>query len=790
MTIINSNIINIMIYYCYSQFTMKILIVVESPSKINKISSFLGKDYQIEASYGHFRDLDSKTLSVNLEDNFDPMYVITKPQVVSKLRAAFKSADELYIASDLDYEGSAIGQSLLDVLKPKKYKRLIFNAITKKAILESIENAGKLNKNQVNAQKARRVLDRLFGYLISPVLANQLGGKLSAGRVQSPTVRLIVEKEEEINKFMKTNSSSSFFRVNGGFSGLKAALHDKSGLAHIPLNDEKDCNRLVISFLNKCLKSEFTITSVSTKKSTRNPSPPFTTPTLQQEASLKFGMSIDATMQAAQKLYEAGYITYMRTDSVYISDEGHKGIKEEIIKLFGEEYYKHSVYSNQGSSQEAHEAIRPTNPTLRSINIQCSSQEKLYKLIWNRTIASQMKPAILDILTIKIDISKVEDYFFQSQTETVVFPGFTKIYSESKMDEDEVEIDHSTPPSFKKGDDVLMEYISAKQDFLKHTPRYSEASLVKKLKSLDIGRPATYVNTIKTVIDRGYVCIKNNPGVKKDITTFSIKSENNKHVMQIFEESSTVVIGAETKKIVPTELGLKVNKYMMETFPEFMEYKFTANMENDLDEIANGNRLWTDVVKTFYLNLKSILDKIPGRSNGNDKLIGNDENGNSIYLTVTRNGPCLKKQLGSKAIFANFVGRSEPSLEDALKAFEYPKVIGQYKGGEIKLCKGKFGLYIQYNNNNYSVKDENISLSESINTIESYKEKVIATYIINKKRAIVLKGNTGVYIQVISKSGRKNFPVSKDIDPSKITLEVASEIISKKRTYTRKQGKK
>src|SRR5579872_564630 len=610
----------------------KILVVVESPKKISYITGFLSKDYVVKASCGIFRDLDPKKMSIDFDNRFEPIYIITKPEVVRQLKESCKGIDILYIASDEDREGEAIGHSVYELLKPKHYKRLRFNEITKKAILAAIKNPGEINYNLVDAQKARRIIDRLFGYMISPLLQKKLGGTLSAGRVQSVAARIVIDRENEIAKFLEKNQNSSYFRVSGVFDNLRASLWEstdktpqsleetafKGKVAHIQLSDP-DPNSNVTSFLRTALKSTFKIHSISDKIAYRNPSPPFTTSTLQQEANRKFGMSLESTMKNAQALYEGGFITYMRTDSVEISEDGHKAIKKVIETTYGPEYYQRNTYKNKSStSQEAHEAIRPVHPELQSIEDKISDpfQIKLYKLIWQRTIASQMKPAKLNITTIQITISKFISeeikpfYYFQTQIETMLFPGFTKVYVES---EDDPEVDPNLNKNFnlgklpKAGDKVNMKEIVAKQEFLKPQTRYTQASLVKKLEELGIGRPSTYVNTIKTILDREYIKIGDIPGISKTISILSIKSENKKHIMEIFEEESEILLGREKKKLIPTELGITVNDFLIKYFADFLDYDFTANMEADLDKVAEGQKKWTQMVKLFYDKLNPIV---------------------------------------------------------------------------------------------------------------------------------------------------------------------------------------
>lgn len=795
---------------------MTILFIVESAGKIKTISKFLGKNYMVKASMGHFRDLDPKSMSIDFENNFEPLYIITKPDVVKNLRSAMKNVDMLYIASDNDTEGHAIAQTIYDVLKPKNYKRLVFNSITKEAIMNSIKNAGVIDKNSVAAQKARRVLDRLYGYLISPILQKQIGGKLSAGRVQSVAAKIVIDKENEIKDFINKNSESTYFRVNGTFSSLKANLYEIKGeidkndtyngkIAAILLTDSDEPNSLVKKFMNKCTQSKFIVHSVSDKTSTRNPAPPFETCTLQQEANRKFGISVDVTMRTAQKLYEGGFITYMRTDSVEISPEGHKEIKKVIEKEYGKEYYQKNVYKNKSASaQEAHEAIRPTHPDLLSVEeeLEDDLQIKLYKLIWQRTIASQMKPAKINITSIQINISQYVDksitnpfYYFQSQIEKIIFPGFMKVYIESVDDAE----DDDTMKNFggkipSKGKKLDMEIITAKQEYKRPPPRYSEASLVKILKKMGIGRPSTYVNTIKTIMNREYVKVDNIAGIKKDVIIFTIKSNN-----KISETKTTISLGSEKKKIIPTNLGITVNDFLVDFFPEMMDYKFTAKMETELDAIFNGQKIWHKVVKKFYDKLLPIIENLSnkqGIAKPEERSLGTDLDGVEIFVTKTKYGPAVKKIFGTKNIYAsipNDLSVDKIKLKDAIKLFLYPNILGQYEKKDVILNKGKFGYYIVHNKINYSIGPEikkEFELSDAIKIIKEKKSGTIGEFNIteNKKKikAIVLNGTYGPYIQIFRGKNKTNYPISRNFDPANLTEEIILSIISQKKPSGKK----
>jgi DNA topoisomerase I len=790
---------------------MKILFVVESPGKINKISGFLGNNYIVKASVGHFRDLDPKKMSIDFENHFEPIYIITKADVVKNLKESMKKADLLYIATDLDREGEGIAQHIYDVLKPKQYKRLKFDSITKASILAAIKDAGEIDENLVDAQKARRILDRLYGYLISPLLRKHLGGDLSAGRVQSPTVELVIDRENEINEFLGENSDKSFFKIRGTFDKIKSTLYEstdknahkiKTGVelkgktAQIALIHSDNPHSKVIIFLKRCLRSTFKIHFVGDKIATRSPAPPFTTSTLQQEANRKLSMPIDATMSTAQKLYEGGFITYMRTDSVEISEEGHKEIKQVIEKEYGTDFYQYKKYLNKSAgAQEAHECIRPVHPEVLNLDEEGGIDQyqiKLYKLIWRRTIASQMKPAKINVTTIQITISKYIEgelepfYYFQSQLEQVIFPGFMSVYVESVDDPEDQDIIVDFKGAVPKPNKlVAMEEITAKQEFPRPPPRYTQASLVKKLEENGIGRPSTYVNTIKTIMTRDYVQIGNIPGIKKSITNFSIQSENGKYDMNIYEEKNVILLGKENKKLIPTELGKSVNEYLLKNFPEMMDYKFTAGMEKQLDDIAVGKKIWYQVVQHFYDKLNPIVEKLSKEKSiaaSTEKLLGKDPDGNEIFAVKTKWGPRVKKTLGKQTIYAKI---EEPNtlenitLKEAIKLFDYPKVLGQYKNMDVLLCK-KNSYFIKYNKELYFLpKDTNqdIDLETAIREINKIKIFTLkeGTKVVKVK---ILDIGKGPYLQATRGKIVKNYPIPPGTDTANLTDEQVLQLIS------------
>lgn len=810
------------------------LFIVESPGKISKISGFLGSNYMVKASVGHFRDLNPKNMSIDFQNNYEPIYIITKPDVVKNLKKVAQKASKIYLATDMDLEGHAIAQHLYDVLRPKNYARITFNAITKSAILDAIKKGGTIDKNMVAAQKARRILDRIYGYTVSSQVSSWLGSGLTAGRVQSVAVRLVIDKETEIKNFLSRHSNSSYFHVRGEFKTkreeLNAVLQLRTGedndlyvgkLAQISLVDDPDSDGYdtIRVFLNRCRKSKFTIRSINKTESNRNPPPPFETATLQQEANRKFRMSVDTTMKTAQKLYEAGYITYMRTDSTTIAPDAHKKIRKVIIDLYGKEYYKRQDHSNKSSnSQDAHEAIRPTDPSLQNIqdSISDNLQIKLYKLIWQRTIASQMQPAKIAITTIQIDISRWLKYdydpfyYFQTKYEQIIFDGFMKVYVESTDESFEADPDIAlTKKSFKLpkvGERITMQTIVAKQEYKKPPVRYTEASMVKTLKKLGIGRPSTYVNTIKTIMMRNYVKLGDVDGVKKKIHVLTIQNKNKK----IKERSETCIIGKDMGKILPTDLGESVNSFLIENFSEMLDYKFTAKMESQLDSISNGKVIWHKVVRKFHDKLEELVKKLgekqktlnggsndnnSSKNQGTNRCIGKFE-GNDVFIGRTKYGPVVWREINGKKIYTKLEPGCDPSkvtLEQVGALLSYPKTLGKYKNGDVILYKGKFGFYIRYLDNNYSLKTKDEpDLKTAIKEIESKNSQIIQTFevIIRKKKvaATVYKGVYGPYIRTVFGNKGVNHTIPRHIKISELDEKQVLSIIQNSRSNTRKKS--
>ena len=668
----------------------KNLVIVESPAKAKTIERFLGSDFKVTSCYGHIVDLPSKELGVNIDNGFQPKYIVSgdKKKVVTNLKNLAKKAELVWLASDEDREGEAIAWHLSNALKldEKKTKRIVFHEITKKAILDAIQNPRKINYDLVNAQQARRVLDRLVGYQLSPVLWKKIKGGLSAGRVQSVSVRLIVEREREINSF----STSDYYKTNAEF-----LTSDRKKFKAIFETDFKMYDE-VEKFLQKNMKSEFTVVSRATKPALKNPTAPFTTSTLQQEASRKLSFSVIKTMTLAQKLYESGLITYMRTDSVNISNEAKFQAKEEIISRFGEQYYNGKDYKNKSSSaQEAHEAIRPTNLKVQNINSEYD-QKRLYELIWKRTISSQMSPAKLERTTLKVGTNTYENLFI-AKGEILTFDGFLKVYLEG-LDEEEEKL-QGILPNVKIGDKLKLNFMESIQRFTRPPSRFTEASLVRKLEELGIGRPSTYAPTIRTIQARGYVLKGESEGIERNYKKVKLLKE------KISSSISIEKVSSERGKLIPSDIGVIVNDFLVNNFEEILSYNFTALVEKNFDKIADGNEDWSKMIENFYTKFQPVVEDVKenaSRESG-ERILGEDpKSGRIVKVRLGKFGPIAQIGLADdeeKPVFASLQQNQNLeniSLDEALMLFKLPRIVGDLNGKEIIANNGRFGPYIKY----------------------------------------------------------------------------------------------
>lgn len=738
----------------------KNLVIVESPAKAKTIEKFLGKDFKVMSSYGHIRDLKKKELSVD-ESTLEPEYEIPneKAKLVADLRSKAEKAEKVWLASDEDREGEAISWHLCEVLGLDKEKtnRIVFHEITQPAILDAIEHPRHLNMNLVNAQQARRVLDRIVGFKLSPVLWRKVKPALSAGRVQSVAVRLIVEREREIQNFR----SETYYSVNGIFAITNAdgsATEVKALLAsRFKTEDE------VKAFLEKCKEATFTVESVTQKPIKRTPAPPFTTSTLQQEAARKLGFTVSQTMMVAQHLYENGQITYMRTDSVNLSKLCLGASKEEITNLYGSEYSKPRQYhTNSKGAQEAHEAIRPTYMNLTEIE-GTSQERRLYDLIWKRTAASQMADAEIVKTTANISISGTEEQFV-AQSETVKFDGFIKVYRESSEDDEQQEESGHFLPPLKKGMELTRREIIATERFSQGPQRYTEASLVHKMEELGIGRPSTYAPTISTIQQREYV----QKGDKKEDRPFTIYTLKGKVINQKARKENVV---SEKGKLIPTDIGIVVNDFLMENFNDIMDYNFTANVEQDFDKIAEGSEAWTDMIHAFYNDFMPEVEKTINSRNerkAGERLLGTDpKSGRPVFVKIGRFGPVI--QIGTaddkdKPQFAQLpkdLGMETITLDEAMELFKLPRELGDYEHKPVTIGAGRFGPYVLHNRKYTSlpkgVDPMTITFDEAVALIEEKRqqdsEKHMKTFAEDSKLE-VLNGRYGPYLAYDGKNYR------------------------------------
>lgn len=767
----------------------KNLVIVESPAKAKTIEGYLGKDFVVKSSFGHVRDLVKKGTAIDVENDFAPKYEVSpdKKQVVSELKKLVKDAETVWLATDEDREGEAISWHLFETLNlsKKDTKRITFNEITKNAILKSIESPREINMELVDAQQARRILDRLVGFELSPVLWRKVRPSLSAGRVQSVAVRLIVEKEREIEAF----NSETFYKVSAEFSTDKGKI--KADVSR-QLKNEED----VVALLDACKTADFAVSDVVKKPAKKKPTAPFTTSTLQQEASLKLGFSVTRTMSVAQRLYESGRITYMRTDSVNLSDTALEGAKNEIIKAYGAEYHNLKKYStNSAGAQEAHEAIRPTDFSVHSVEAD-RDEERLYDLIWKRAISSQMSDAELERTTIKIDAANVSETF-QAKGEVIKFDGFLKVYLETSMDDEEDEFAQGLLPAVQKGDDVKTESIKATQRFSRPPSRYVEASLVKKLESLGIGRPSTYAPTISTIQKRGYVEKPEREGKERSYDQFILLNGT------VEKNSLKEVTGREKNKLAPTDIGIVVTDFLSEHFKDIMDYGFTAQVEKEFDEIAKGLKEWTKMLSGFYSpfheNVEDTLENSE-RATGERELGTHPESGRKIIARIGRFGPMIQvgdEQVdGEKPQFASLRANqsiNSITLEEALELFKLPRTLGEFEDQAIKANIGRFGPYVQQGRLFASIPKEEdpmtITFERAVELIKIKKEedakKVIKVFPENPDVQL-LNGRWGAYLKI----GKKNFKLPKDAEPEKLTLEECIEISENQPAPKRRAKKK
>jgi len=765
----------------------KNLVIVESPTKAKTIEGFLGKEYTVKASQGHVRDLNKNTLSVDIDKNFEPEYEIPddKKALVAELRKLSKAADTVWLASDEDREGESISWHLYEVLdlKKKDTKRIVFHEITKSAITNAIENPRDINMGLVNAQQARRVLDRLVGYELSPLLWKKVKPALSAGRVQSVAVRLIVEREEEIKNFVQ----GSAYRVTAQFTFTKDG-QEYNLAAEIPhrFENEEETRK----FLESCMNAEYKVDSIEKKPTVRYPAPPFTTSTLQQEAARKLGFSVANTMRIAQQLYESGKITYMRTDSVNLSSLALGMAKKEIEKNYGAEYVKTRQYHTKSKgAQEAHEAIRPTYLDQQTIK-GTADERRLYELIWKRTIASQMADAQMERTNVNIGIS-TNDKQFVATGEAILFDGFLKVYRESY--DDTTEEDTAILPPIEIGTSLDMEKMEAQQRYTRPPFRYNEASLVKKMEELGIGRPSTYAPTISTIQKREYVTKGDVKGTSQEFQIITLK--NNK----ISEKKGKETIGSEKGKLMPTDIGVLVNKFLLQYFESIIDYNFTANVEKEFDQIEEGQREWNAMIRDFYKNFHNQIvstTENSGKFSG-EKLLGVDPTtGKNVYVKVGRFGPVA--QIGDteseeKPRFAGLkkdMSIESVTLEEVLKLFDFPRILGEYEGKEIVVAVGRFGPYIRHDNKFYSLaKTDNPALVEYDRAVEIINEKrqkdldnIILTFDQDPDMR-VLNGRFGPYIAY----KKTNYKIPKGTEPSTLTYEQCLSIVEDPKNAPKKK---
>ena len=760
------------------------LVIVESPAKKKIIQGFLGDSFVVESSVGHIRDLPKKGgMSIDIDNGFKPKYEISKDKekIVSQLKKIASKSKTVWLATDEDREGEAIAWHLIEALKLdlNTTKRIVFHEITKKAINHAVQNPRSLNQDLVNAQQARRVLDRLVGFELSPVLWKKVKRGLSAGRVQSVAVRLIVEREKEISDFITKSS----YKIVAQF------LNSQDKIFKAELNQRFHNYEEALEFIKLCDTSNYFIKNIEKKPSKKSPVAPFTTSTLQQEASRKLGFSVSQTMSVAQKLYEAGKITYMRTDSVNLSDDALKAAENEILKRYGKEFSQIRTYKSKSKgAQEAHEAIRPTYISEKNIEGE-SSHQKLYDLIWKRTISSQMSDAMIDRTNVKIKLNS-SDQLFIAKGEVITFEGFLKVYSEGK--DDIIEENEDILPLLEENEPLNYLRITATESFTRPPARYAEASLVRKMEELGIGRPSTYASTITTIQKRGYIEKENREGIER--VTKIINLEDNK----IVESDKKSMFGAENKKLFPTDIGIIVTNFLIENFTNIMEYSFTASVENEFDEIAEGKKVWNDMIESFYKKFHSKVVSVVDtaeKASGQRQLGVDPDSGLNVYARIGPFGPMI--QIGEKVEddnlpkpkFASLIkGQTIQSitLEQALDLFKLPRKIGIWNDKEVIASVGRFGPYLRYDGKFTSIKKTDnedplsISLDRAVELIkikqQADKDRVINEFE-GEPKIQVLNGRYGPFVQVVDGKKRVNLKIPKDMIAKDLTRENCLDLL-------------
>lgn len=772
----------------------KNVVIVESPAKANTIEKYLGEDFLVTSSYGHIRDLIKKDKGIDVENNYTPHYIIPedKKARVKELKKLSDKSETVWLATDEDREGEAIAWHLKEVLElpEKKIRRIVFSEITKPAILDAVKNPRGIDYNLVNSQQSRRILDRLVGFELSPILWRKVKPKLSAGRVQSVAVRLIVEREREIDSF----KSESRYKVTGNF--LVTGKDGKKSEFKAEVPDYFESSKEAKDFLESCKTSEFLVESIEKKPAKKSPSPPFTTSTLQQEASRKLRFSVSRTMLVAQKLYEAGKITYMRTDSVNLSEIALNAAEQQIKNEYGKNYsHRRQFKTKSKTAQEAHEAIRPTDFGNESIS--GSRDEKvLYELIWKRALASQMSDAQLERTTLKINISKA-DKLFVAKGEVIKFDGFLKVYLESIDDENGENGEDGILPDLSEGEKISFTEITATQRFTRPPSRFTEASLVKKLEELGIGRPSTYAPTISTIQKRGYVHKEEREGTERKYEVLTLDQSK-----KIKSETLTEITGADKGKLFPNDVAMLVNDFLLEHFPQVMDYKFTARIEEELDEIANGEMDYHEMLDEFYPPFKKKVEHTIETSErvSGERILGKDPaTGKQVSVRMARFGPVAvlsnPKDENDKPHYAGLRKTQKLenlTLEEALHLFKLPRLVGKYNDQEVIAAIGRFGPYVRFDGKFYSIKAQydphDIEIDEAIEVIEAKKkadaEKTIKIFEENPEFQI-LKGRWGPYL----KAGKENVKIPKDREPASLTYDECVKLAEEAKLKPKRKGR-